>query len=63
MANCATRLRITVNDPDLVQDDATFKAGGAHGVVRKGTAFQVIVGLDVPQVREQFEILMNTKVE
>lgn len=63
VANCATRLRITVNDPDLVQDDATFKAGGAHGVVRKGTAFQVIVGLDVPQVREQFENLMNTEIK
>lgn len=56
--NCATRLRITVKDESLVQPDAAFKAGGAHGVVRNGTAFQVIVGLDVPQVREQFEKIM-----
>lgn len=56
--NCATRLRITVADEAKVQDDHVFKAGGAHGVVRKGSAIQVIVGLDVPQVKDQFEILM-----
>lgn len=57
--NCATRLRIKVNDESLVKDDTFFKEGGAHGVVRKGTAFQVIVGLDVPQVREKFEDEVN----
>lgn len=57
--NCATRLRLTVKDPALVEDDAAFRAGGAHGVVRNGNALQVIVGLDVPQVREQFEELMK----
>ncbi|MEY8662404.1 alpha-glucoside-specific PTS transporter subunit IIBC [Ligilactobacillus faecis] len=57
--NCATRLRLTVKDPSLVGSDAAFKAGGAHGVVRKGNALQVIVGLDVPQVKEQFEELMK----
>lgn len=58
--NCATRLRITVRNEDLVQPDDVFRSGGAHGVVRNGNAFQVIVGLDVPQVREQFESLINT---
>ncbi|MFQ7235553.1 MAG: glucose PTS transporter subunit EIIB, partial [Enterococcus hulanensis] len=57
--NCATRLRITVKDENLVQADDVFRSGGAHGVVRNGNAFQVIVGLDVPQVREQFESLMD----
>lgn len=61
MNNCATRLRITVKDETLVQPDEVFRLGGAHGVVRNGNAFQVIVGLDVPQVREQFETLMNTE--
>ncbi len=59
--NCATRLRITVNDPAIVAADDAFRAGGAHGVVRNGKAFQVIVGLDVPQVREQFEQLLDIK--
>ena len=57
--NCATRLRITVNDETIVQADDAFREGGAHGVVRNGKAFQVIVGLDVPQVREQFEQLLS----
>ncbi|MBO1304685.1 PTS transporter subunit EIIC [Enterococcus sp. 669A] len=57
--NCATRLRISVKDETKVADDTAFKSGGAHGVVRKGTAFQVIVGMDVPQVRERFEQLLN----
>ncbi|MGX7150507.1 alpha-glucoside-specific PTS transporter subunit IIBC [Enterococcus ureasiticus] len=56
--NCATRLRITVKDEGIVLPDSAFKEGGAHGVVRSGSAFQVIVGLDVPQVREQFENLL-----
>lgn len=61
VTNCATRLRITVKDEGLVLPDAVFKEGGAHGVVRNGKAFQVIVGLDVPQVREQFERLLEVQ--
>lgn len=53
--NCATRLRVSVKDENLVKEDSFFKAAGAHGVVRKGKAFQIIVGLDVPQVRDAFE--------
>lgn len=61
--NCATRLRITVKDEQIVGPDSTFKKGGAHGVVRSGSAFQVILGLDVPQVREQFENLLEISKE
>lgn len=57
--NCATRLRISVKDEKKVGPDIQFKAVGAHGVVRNGKAFQVIVGLSVPQVRESFENLME----
>lgn len=57
--NCATRLRITVKDSEKVAEDAAFREGGAHGVVRNGKAFQVIVGLSVPQVREEFEKLLK----
>lgn len=55
IANCATRLRISVFDEAKVKDDAAFKQFGAHGVVRNKNAFQIIVGLSVPQVREVFE--------
>lgn len=59
VTNCATRLRVTVVDPQKVKPDSAFKAGKAAGVVRAGRAFQVIVGLDVPQVREKFEELLK----
>lgn len=59
--NCATRLRVTVLDENLVEDDAAFIEWGAKGVVRNGKAFQVIVGLSVPQVREAFEELLKEK--
>ncbi|MGL5621588.1 alpha-glucoside-specific PTS transporter subunit IIBC [Cetobacterium sp.] len=61
--NCATRLRVTVLDETLVATDSTFRAVGAHGVVRKGKSFQIIVGLSVPQVRDCFEDLMNKELE
>ena len=53
-----TRLRVTVKDPALVVSADEFKIMGAHGLVEKGKAFQVIVGLSVPQVREEFEKLL-----
>lgn len=59
VTNCATRLRLSVVNPDYIQKDSSFKAAGAHGIVRNGKAIQVIVGLSVPQVREQFEQLLN----
>lgn len=59
VTNCATRLRVSVVDETKVLDDDFFKAGGAHGVVRNGKALQVIVGLDVPKVREFFEEIVE----
>ncbi|MGL6066460.1 MAG: alpha-glucoside-specific PTS transporter subunit IIBC [Cetobacterium sp.] len=61
--NCATRLRVSVLDEHLVENDSTFRAAGAHGIVRKGKSFQIIVGLSVPQVRDCFEDLMNKDLE
>ncbi len=58
--NCATRLRIALVDMAHTQSDDVFKALGAHGVVRRGNGIQIIVGLHVPQVRDQLESLMKT---
>ena len=60
--NCATRLRVSVKEKMLVMDDNYFKAHGAHGVVRNNTAFQIIVGLSVPQVRSVFEEYMQSGI-
>lgn len=63
VTNCATRLRVTVKDDGAVLSDAAFKAAGAAGVVRHGKAFQIIVGLSVPQVREEFERLLKQGIK
>lgn len=59
VTNCATRLRLTVKDVSVVQDATVFKAAGAHGLVNKGNALQIIVGMDVANVRDEFEVLMS----
>ncbi|AVB10530.1 alpha-glucoside-specific PTS transporter subunit IIBC [Bacillus velezensis] len=59
VTNCATRLRVTIADESKVKSDADFRELGAHGVVRKGRALQVIVGLGVPQMRERVEKILN----
>ncbi|MDF2884844.1 MAG: glvC1 [Clostridiaceae bacterium] len=59
VTNCATRLRVSVKDESKLASDAIFKKAGAHGVVRNGKAIQVIVGLSVSQVREEFEGLIG----
>ncbi|WP_323667015.1 alpha-glucoside-specific PTS transporter subunit IIBC [Pectobacterium punjabense] len=57
--NCATRLRITLVDMANTHPDEIFKNIGAHGVVRHGNGIQIIVGLNVSQIREQIENLMK----
>lgn len=59
VTNCATRLRVSVKDETKVEPDSVFRALGAHGVVRNGKAFQVIIGLSVPQMRERVEKILN----
>lgn len=63
VTNCMTRLRVSVKDPSLVKDDAAFTEWGAKGVVRNGDAFQVIVGLSVPQVTEAFKQLADGRAK
>ena len=58
VTNCATRLRVSVKDAAAVKPDGYFRDNGAHGLVKNGTALQIIVGLDVPYVREEFEKLL-----
>ena len=57
--NCATRLRVSVKDESKLAPDTVFKSAGAHGVVRKGKAIQVIIGLTVSSVRDRIEQLLK----
>ncbi|SQE71089.1 PTS system arbutin-like IIBC component [Staphylococcus lugdunensis] len=60
VTNCTTRLRLTVNDPEKVEESAYFTHNQmAHGLVKSGKNVQVVVGMSVPQVREAFENLVT----
>ncbi|GLF93497.1 PTS glucose/sucrose transporter subunit IIB [Streptomyces yaizuensis] len=54
---CITRLRTEVENADLV-DEAALKAAGAHGVVRMGTAVQVVIGTDADPIAGEIEDMM-----
>lgn len=56
---CATRLRITVNDASLV-DEETLKASGAAGVIKKGNGIQVIYGPKVTVIKSNLEDFLQT---
>lgn len=59
VTNCATRLRVTVEDTEKLASDSVFKEIGAHGIVHNGKAIQVIIGLSVPILRSEFEDLLE----
>ena len=54
---CITRLRTEVIDPTKI-DEAALKAAGAHGVVKMGTAIQVVVGTDADPIAADIEDMM-----
>lgn len=51
---CATRLRITVKEPERVLE-GVLKSTGAHGVVKHGKGIQVIYGPKVNIVKAELE--------
>lgn len=57
--NCATRLRIQVVDTSIVSSDEEFKEWGALGIVRNGNSFQIIIGMDVGNIRAEFDEMIN----
>ena len=52
--NCATRLRVTVVDGDLV-DEELLKISGAKGVMRSGNGVQVIYGPSVTIIKSNLD--------
>ena len=51
---CATRLRVSVKDSDLVLD-SLLKESGAAGVIRKGGGVQVVYGPQVAVIKSEVE--------
>ena len=56
---CATRLRCTVINTELV-NDAVLKATGASGVIHKGNGVQVIYGPHVTVIKSNLEEYLET---
>ncbi len=56
---CATRLRVTVIDPDKVSD-ALLKQSGASGVIHKGNGVQVVYGPQVAVIKSNLVDFMET---
>lgn len=56
---CATRLRCTVHNAELV-NDALLKSTGASGVVHKGKGVQVIYGPHVTVIKSNLEDYLET---
>ncbi len=61
--NCATRLRLSLNDVSLANEEA-LKAAGATGVMKPGgNLYQVIYGLNVQFVKDAMDGLMDGSIE
>ncbi|MGW4486052.1 glucose PTS transporter subunit EIIB [Amycolatopsis sp. NPDC004368] len=54
---CITRLRCELEDTSII-DEAALKAAGAMGVVKMGSAVQVIVGPEADTIASDIEDLM-----
>lgn len=60
--NCATRLRVTVKDGDLV-DESKFQQTGAAGVMHQDTSVQIIYGTTVGRVAGNLSDFINNNPE
>lgn len=59
---CATRLRCSVEKPELV-DENRLKATGAVGVIKKGQGIQVIYGPNVTVIKANLEHYLEQETE
>lgn len=62
--HCATRLRIVVNNPDLVDQEKLKKVDGIKGVIIKGQEIQSFIGTKVNEYYSKLvpELHLNEKV-
>lgn len=57
--NCFTRLRVNVKDPSLLKDELINKVPNS-GIVKKGDDIQIIIGLQVAELRNAVEDYLKT---
>lgn len=56
---CITRLRLSVKDPEIVQTEQFKKLGATRGVMKSGTNFQIIFGVESDLLKEEIKRLMT----
>ena len=60
---CMTRLRITVHNPDLVGDEASWKQAGAMGFIVKGSGIRAIYGPKADVLKSDIQDVLSSGVE
>ena len=60
---CMTRLRITVHNPDLVGDEASWKQAGAMGFIIKGSGIQAIYGPKADVLKSDIQDVLSSGIE
>lgn len=59
LVHCMTRLRFTLKDESVVDDEAVKKTKGVMGVMKKAGQYQIIIGSDVANVFTELNKLGN----
>ena len=62
VVHCMTRLRFTLKDDSLVDDEQVKRTKGVLGVMKKGGQYQIIIGNDVASVYKEICAIGNFKV-
>lgn len=59
LIHCMTRLRFTLKDESIVNDELVKKTKGVMGVMKKAGQYQIIIGNDVANVYNELQKLGN----
>ena len=60
LTHCATRLRFTLNNQELADEEAIKEIKGVLGVAKNGGQFQIIIGNQVPKAYEAITAKVGT---
>ncbi|WP_320164496.1 PTS transporter subunit EIIC [uncultured Trichococcus sp.] len=59
MSHCATRLRLNLRDHSKADDDAVKNIDGVVNLVNKAGQYQILIGMEVPKLYDEFEVLVK----
>ena len=56
LVHCMTRLRFTLKDESIVDDEAVKKTKGVMGIMKKAGQYQISIGNDVANVYAEYHV-------